>query len=496
MMQARAGLAAYALALLLAVVPACARAQAYDTLAARPDPHDFMSRDQTRLILLGETERFMGYDLGWLGDRADGPPLPLSAYEIADAMATASALGGTVVRVRPVGFIMAGTPGRLQPDPAGLAVLDRMVETARDMGLKLIVPLAGSGQECGTQAQEAACSLARARGATQPGAFFSDPGLRRDLMAGVASVLAHVNARTNAAYQDDPTIMAWENCLACGRGADPKAVSDWSEQLGQAIKALDRHHLYESGAFAGQIEPSSGHAVAASLFATPSVDIVGDVLDTTADPLVARRRLTASSSTVTDAGRVFVLDSTPWTPSVWKTLDDFNAWIFAVSHDRLLSGAVAGRLSGHADGGGFLPPPPADPADGVAALYFPGIPTRDMDADRMTERGRGLRRLAYGIADISDPPAYLLPPKPEIISAAHAHLTWLGAAGTARYSIERSSDPTMPNNWQLVCDACATDLTGGWTDPHPTTPPSWYRIIPANINGHRSVPSEPVQATK
>ena len=495
-MRGLASVAWACLAIALVWAPAGSRAQAYDTLAARPDPHDFMSRDETRLILLGNTVRFMGYDLGWLGLRVDGPPVSLSAYELADATATARALGGTVVRARPVGFVMAGTPARMQPDPAGLAELDLMIATARDMGLKLIVPLAGSGGDCAAMPAEAACSLPRAHGATQAGAFFADAGVRRDFLAGVAAVLAHVNARTGAAYQDDPAIMAWENCLQCGGQADAGAVSAWVEEVGRAIKAADRNHLYENGAFGGHLEPSSGHAVAAGLFATPSVDIVGEVLDTTADPATARSRLTASSAAVADSGRVFVLDSTPWAPSVWKTVDDMNDWIFALSHDRGVSGLVAGRLVGHADGGGFLPPPPADPAHGVAALYFPGIPTRDMDADRMTERGRGLRRLAYAVADITDAPAYLLPPRPTIVSAAHAHIIWLGAAGAARYSIERSSDPTSPNTWQLVCDACTTDLGGGWQDPSPASPPAWYRIIPGNINGHRSVPSDPVQATK
>ncbi len=113
----------------------------------------------------------------------------------------------------------------------------------------------------------------------------------------------------------------------------------------------------------------------------------------------------------------------------------------------------------------------------------------------MQERGRALRRFASSVADVSMAPAYLLPPQPEIISAVHGRLVWRGSAGAASYTVERSADPSAPDTWQVVCDACATDLTG-WQDPSPPAQPAWYRIMPLNINGHKSLPSEPVQATR
>jgi mannan endo-1,4-beta-mannosidase len=370
-----------------------------------------------------------------------------------------------------------------------------VLRVARDMGLKVIVPLAGSGTACATPAGDAICVYAQAHGA--PGAaFFSDIAVRTDFLAGVATMLAHVDPMTGRATRDDPTILAWENCIGCGAGQNAGAVSAWSEQVGHAIKLVDPHHLYESGAFAGRIAPSAADPVPATIFATTSVDIVGDALATGSDVEVARTRLDAVANLVVSTGKPYVLDSIGWSPSIWKTPADLDLWLTAIVRQRNVTGALAGDLEGHEDAGGFLPAPPANPAAGVAALYFPGIRTADMDAAEMRVRGRALRRLAYGMADITILPAYLLPPKPEIIGAAGDRLTWRGSAGAERYTIERSPDPSALGSWTVVCDACVTDLSGGWQDKAVPAGPAWYRITPENINGHKSVPSDPIQATR
>jgi hypothetical protein len=270
-------------------------------------------------------------------------------------------------------------------------------------------------------------------------------------------------------------------------------LSAWSEQLGHALKAADPRHLYENGAFAGRIGVPNGAADAD--FATPSVDIVGDVQATDGNAEAARPRLDATARRVAGLAKVYVLDSVGWTPALWKTRDALEARNIAIVRQRSVTGVVIGRLQGHAQAGGFLPPAPAVPAEGVASLYFPGIRTADMDADEMQARGRAMRRLAYGLLEFTLLPAYLLPPPPQVIGAAHGHVTWRGSAGAISYTIERSPDPSVPDSWTMVCDACATDLGGGWQDPSPTQP-AWYRITPANVNGHKSVPSDPMQATR
>ncbi len=471
------------LALALSGAGTC-QAQSYETMAGQPDPADFVKRDGTGLTVQGVPMRFVGYDVGWLGFKADGSPPSVAPneFEVGDALATVQALGGTVVRTRPV-------------SAASLGLLDLILKTARDTGLKVIVPLAGGAGDCAAIQPDSICGAVRRHGGSDPNAFFTDPAIRAEFVAGIGAVLSHVNTLTGTAYTDDPTILAWENCLACAATADGTAAGAWTEQVGQAVKAADPRHLYEDGAFAGRIGKAAS-PVAAAAFATASVDIVGDELTVSRDPGAARIWLGETTGRVSDAGKAYVMDSAGWTPSYWKTADDLSAWLVDVTKQRSLAGMVIGRLEGHAAGGGFLPAPPALPAKGIAALYFPGIKTAEMDLPEMRARGRALRRFASGMAELSLGPAYLLPPQPQIISAVRGHILWRGAAGAANYTVERSADPTAPDSWQAVCNACATDATGGWQDPSPPAEPAWYRVMPLNINGHKSVPSDPVQATR
>ena len=445
-------------------------ANPYATLAAQPDLRDFAGRADSRLTILGDPKRFVGYDVGALSRGAPGSPLVLpTAYEVRDVLATVQALGGTVVRTAPL-LLPSGAP-----DQAALATLNLVLGIARDLGLKVIVPLFGAELPPGT---------------------FTAPAARAHLAATVKAAIVLVNPLSALSYRDDPTILAWENCVACGQGAEESDLAAWAEQLGQVLKGADPHHLYESGVFAGRIGPAAVQPVPAASFATPSVDIVGDILGTGSDPFQARLRLNAAAELVAGAARIYVIDSLAWTAAVWKTPADLDAWISAMARQRNLAGAVVPWLVGHANAGGYRPAPPSQPALGAAALYFPGIRSADMDALDMQARGRALRRFAFAMLDINMLPAFLLPPQPVIISAAHGRVDWRGAAGAARYSVERSSDPSSPNSWQAVCDACTDDVAGFWQDPSPPSGNAWYRVMPFNINGHKSVPSEPVRALR
>jgi hypothetical protein len=224
------------------------------------------------------------------------------------------------------------------------------------------------------------------------------------------------------------------------------------------------------------------------------VDIVGDRLAPTSDPEEARARLATTVDAVNRAGKVYILDSFGWSPSLWKATADLEAYLDAMVRQRALAGALVGGLQSHADGGGYLPPPPGLHADGTASLYFPGHATADVTEPQMRARARAIRRFDWAMAGVPVPPSYQLAPKPEIITATNGHLLWRGAAGAAGYSIERSPDPGAPGSWTTVCDDCVTDGSGGWQDKEKPVGPVWYRILPFNINGHVSLPSDPFKS--
>jgi mannan endo-1,4-beta-mannosidase len=481
-------------------------AQPYPTMASEPDPAAFVKRTDTGLTLLGNPMRFGGFDIDWLGLRRDGaaPPRRPTEYEMRDALRTVQALGGRVIRSRSlagtVGCTLCLEPAQGHYNTEAFATLDLLLKMAGDMGLKVILPLAGGGADCNHDSEAAGdgggsiCTYVRWRGLAGPDAFFADPSIQATFLARVRTIVDHVNALTGVAYKDDPTILAWENCDACGAYADPGSVSSWVEAVGREIKSHDSHHLYENGAFAGRILPGGGHAVGADKFAPPSVDIVGDGTLPAGDSAFTRGALASVTAAVMKAGRVYVLDRVGWGPGLWKDEDGLQMFLTAVVRQRTLAGAVVDGLQGHADGGGYLPAPPSSVDGQWTALYFPGIQTADMSEADMQSRARALRRFEYNMADVTLIPAPLLPPNPEIVSVKHGHVVWRGAAGALDYSLERSADPSLPNSFVLVCDRCATDLSGGWQDPSMPAGPAWYRVIATNINGHKAKPSEPVKS--
>ncbi len=475
-----------ALAWLLSSPPIAAQEPAppYPTMAAAPDPRDFIGRADTRFTLLGNPQRLAGADIAWLGLRDDrGRPRLPTDYEVKDALLTVQALGGTVVRARTLGasvgcdLCLMPAPGRMSD--AAFAQIDMVLGHARDLGLKIIVPLAGGPQDCSRPApyDGSLCSFVRARGRQDAASFFTDPAIRDDFLHYVAAVIGHVNATTGESYAENPTIMAWENCAGCGAGIDAQAVSSWSEAVGQAIHAADRRHLYENGAFAGRIDPHAPSAAPAADWATPSVDIVGDT--------VPPGDASAASVAVSKADRIYMIDALGWSPRAWKTADAFEAALETLARQRLISGALIQGLQAHADGGGYLLPPPG----GEAAFYFPGLDTGLDSAADMQVRGRAFRRFAYRMAEIPPPP-FLMAPKPEIIAAVHGRLSWRGSAGALSYEIERATDLVAPGAWSVVCEDC-TDTAQPWQDPHLPPGPVWYRIAPINANGHASPPSPP-----
>jgi len=483
----------------LCALPAGTRAQSYPTLAAEPDPRDFVRRAGTQLTLLGVPFRFGGVEITWLGLRRDGstPARRPTKYEVLDAMRTAQAMGAAVIRAP--GLADTGTcalcleqqPGQL--DDAALAHLDMVLASARDLGLKLILSLADSGRDCASPAEPGIiCAAARLPGAGGAQAFFTDAQQIAAFTTRVRQLLDHRNTVDGIPYRDDPTILAWEDCDGCGGAASDQAVSAWSDALGRAVKDADQRHLYETGAFPGRIGPGAANRVPAALYAVHSADIVGDRPTLTGNTDSARDQLGALTDEVSQSGHAYVLDALGWGAALWKTQADLDTWLSTVARTRLVAGAIFGNLQAHAESGGWMPAQPATGL-GLAALYFPGRATGEMDLPTMQERGRALRRFDYLMGSVSQTPTYLLPEPPVLIAASHGRITWRGAAGAATYAIERSADPGQPGSWTVVCDGCVTDEAAAWQDQSPQTG-AWYRMTPININGHKAEPSEPMQS--
>ena len=263
---------------------------------------------------------------------------------------TVQAMGGAVVR----SATLAGTAGCalcLEPSAGqfstdAFAALDLVIKTANNLGIKLILPLAG-GADCAEDPASAVCAYAGWQGGGDPQRFFNDPAIRAAFLLRVKTILDHVNTLTGVAYHDDPTILAWENCDACGAQSDPGLVAGWVEAVGQAIKANDHFHLYENGAFAGRILPRAAHAVPAGGLRDPERGHYRRSWSAARwipSPFAAT--VAEATSVVTDAGRAYVLDGFDWGPGSWKTQDALQAFLDAVAKRNTLTGALGRRPAG------------------------------------------------------------------------------------------------------------------------------------------------------
>jgi hypothetical protein len=456
-------------------------------MANQPDPHDFITRSDALLYWLGNPIRFGGVNIKALALRPtpQGVQIPTD-YETDDLLGTVAALGAGMVRSVSLG-ISAGCPDCLLPapgklNPEALKRFDHLLHLAHNDGLRLYIPLAGGGDSCPANpdpVRDTACIFARWHH-LPPSAFYTDPAVRADFIGAVTALLNHVNVENGIVYRNDPIIAVWENCDGCGSGVDPAVIADWTESLGRAIKSVDTRHLYENGAFAGRLT-----SVGAGRLALPSVDILGDRFSF--QPEAGPTRFADSLDAVTSANRIYVIDSYDWTDATFRKPEDLQSFMLELRLDRRLTGAFVSNLSGHAENGGYLPPPPNE----LPPLYFPGFAIAGMDEASVHDRARNVRRLSFRMLDIL-PLAYAQPDPPIIISVVHGKVTWRGSAGALNYSIERSSDLTAIGSWTTLCDQCATDLSPSWQDPNVPTTPVWYRMKPYNINHHFGMTSDPV----
>jgi hypothetical protein len=474
----------------------------YPTTLDRPNPADFVGRTDTELSFAGSPLREAGMNVPWLalfttGTKPGNTHYP-TRYEIDDLLKTVQVMGGTAIRVLSAGASVGcaqcimPAPGKLNED--ALKTLDLVLREARDKGIKVIIPLAGPGTDCGAAAPypvtASSCVFAAWRG-KKPEAFFTDPDVKADFQHYVTSLLTRVNSLTQTIYYNDPTILAWENCDACGVGVAPATVAAWTEELGRSIKALDRLHLYENGAFAGHLVQSAPGAVPTSLLALPSVDMIGDQIIPALPGTTAPGAMNDAADAVTKAGRVYFIDAYGWTAKDWPTPDDFEHFLTSVVHRRSVAGALVTNFESHADQGGYLPVP-ADSGP-ESALYFPGKATQAATWGDMQARGRVARRFDYRFVDLPIL-EFAVVESPKILHVEHGRIVWQGAAGASAYKVERSQDPHIDGSWTVLCKACASDAAGFWQDPNLPADPPWYRLSPLNANAHEGVPSDPVQS--
>ncbi len=135
-------------------------------------------------------------------------------------------------------------PGQFNDGPNGLQLLDRTIELAERLNIRLILPLVNYWDDFGGMNQ-----YCRWLGLARREDFYTDANARAAYRNWVEHVLLRTNTRTGRQYRDEPAILAWEltNEARCEIPGGRDILLNWADEMSRFIKTLDGNHLMASG---------------------------------------------------------------------------------------------------------------------------------------------------------------------------------------------------------------------------------------------------------
>jgi hypothetical protein len=418
-------------------------ARAAPSVATSAGVQGFVKRIGSQLVLNGQPFRFSGPNIYWLG-LAEVPSLSYpSQFQVDDALATAALMGATVVRAHSLGF-STGCSLCIEPtlghfNEIALQHVDFALKTARDHGLRLILPLTDNSHYGAGGKRD----FTDWRGIADESNFYSNPTVINDFKEYINVMINRVNTYTGVAYKDDPTILAWET------GNELDAPVTWVDTISTYIKSLDSNHLVVDGDW--------GRSQLTDDLPLPNCDIYS----IHGYPMSVQDLDKAAAQTQ-QAGKAFLLGEYGW-----KNIDKYGKpagdpltqYLADIESQPVVAGDLYWDLFPHADDHGFVQHND-EPGINAFTLHYPG------DDTDMRSRVLLLRAHAYRMRRLPLPPAD--PPGVPFITGINTRdgpnvVSWRGAAGADTYTVERAPSATGP--WTAVCTRCVTDNTTPWIDP-------------------------------
>jgi len=133
----------------------------------------------------------------------------------------------------------------------GLVKLDYAIASAKERGLKLVLPFVNNWGPFGGMGQYVAWA-----GLEDHGAFYTDPQIKQWYKDWVTYLLNRTNTITGVAYKDEPTIAIWElaNEPRCdgvpqfpSQDCSSETIVAWVEEMAAHVKSIDAKHIVGLG---------------------------------------------------------------------------------------------------------------------------------------------------------------------------------------------------------------------------------------------------------
>ncbi|MDD9151620.1 CIA30 family protein [Plantibacter flavus] len=414
----------------------------------------FVERDGSRLVLDGETFRFSGPNIYWLGldENVGGVDYP-TAFRIADTLDAAARMGSTVVRTHMMTSTgqdganpLAIMPALGQMNDEAFATIDFAVAYAGKLGIRLVLPLTDEWEYYHGGHRD----FTTPYGLTSAD-FYTDERPIAAYQAYVDAILQRTNALTGVRYTEDPTIMAWE------LGNELEGMTaPWIDRQVAFIKERAPQQLVAAGR-RFDIDPDT--------LSAPGLDIV----DVHYYPPTAAR-VSADAATVTAAGKVYMAGEYASTAASPALLEPLVA-------DPNVTGMLFWSLFGNSDRGGLVP------HDDGFTIHAPGA----TDAERA--RVSAITAYAAAIGAVPAAPAVGTPLITAVDRADGINtVRWRGAGGAVSYRLERSLDGI---SWTAVDTGALRADAGSATDfASPTG--AVYRVVAIDGAGADAALSDPV----
>jgi hypothetical protein len=351
-------------------------------------------------------------------------------FEIADALESIKQLGGRVTRIYPFSVCRRQGPNAIPCHVRGpgdfneeaFRALDKVMETANRVGVRVIVPLVDNWWWWGGIRE-----YADYRGKPQE-AFWTDRQVIDDFKRTVSFILNRRNTHTGRLYKDDKAILAWET------GNEISCPYSWTKEIAAYIKSLDSNHLVWDGLYLGHepVQPES--------LADPNVDIVSSHhYPEGKGPDQMVEDITRFKTQIGDK-KVYIVGEFGFVPlaGIEKVLD-------AVIKNGVVGALIWSLRFHNRDGGFYWHSEPSGLAI-YKAYHYPGFASAG--AYHETDLLRLMRAKAYEISGLT-PPASEKPAPPVLLSiTSAAEISWRGSVGASSYDVERATDPNGP--WTIV----------------------------------------------
>jgi mannan endo-1,4-beta-mannosidase len=399
----------------------------------------------------------------WAFDARDRFRLP-SDFEIRDALMAVRQLGGNVVRIYALSVRKSRDPeGRLRHvlgpgvfDERAFVALDRVLQIAGELGVRVIVPFVDNWQWWGGVNE-----YAEFRGLPRE-AFWTDEQLIADFERTIEFLLTRKNTLTGVVYRDDPAVYAWET------GNELRSPYAWTARIASFLKTRDRFHPVIDGFYSDSVRDEA--------IEDPNVDLLTTHHYATADETM--RAIARNVERIAGRKPYFVGEFGLLEPA------DVRKVLGAVL-ERDVLGALLWSLRFHRDEGGFYWHAESGPYE---AYHWPGFASGEGQGERAVLAA--LRQASFAARHEPEPP-WTVPPPPTLLPIhSVSAISWQGSAGASGYAVQRATDPN--GEWSDV----AEDVSDArfpyrplWSDPTARLGDGYYyRVVASNAAG-ASTPS-------